>query len=228
MSKTNPILKKRAIKLRKQGLSIREIEKKLKIARSTLSGWLKSTTLTKTQKQVLYKQWEGGLEKARIKAAKINHDAKRARIEKIEKEAQQYLNSLKLNNKILEIFLTGLYLGDGFKTGGRVALGSSNPLISKTFVILLKKLYNIDENKLRVAVYARADQNIKETESYWSRLLKIPKKQFYKTQIDKRTYGKKTYPDYKGVCCIIYCDTALQRRLIAISKEFLGRVAQLV
>lgn len=227
MSKTNLTLKKKAIELRRQGLGIREIEKELNVARSTLSGWLKSIPLTKTQKQALYQRWEKGLEKARKRAAKINREAKKARIKKIEKEAQQFLNSLEVNPKTLEVFLAGLYLGEGFKTSGRTAIGSSNPSVLKGFIILLRKLYNIDESRLRAAIYARADQDVKEIETYWSRFLKIPKNRFHKTQIDKRTTGRKTYPNYKGVCCVYYHNTALQRRLIAISEEFLGHLAQL-
>ena len=228
MSKTNFILKNKAIKLRKQGYGIREIERALNIPRSTLSGWLKSTPLTKAQKTALYKRWEGRLEKARKKAAKTNRAARKARIKKIEKEAQLFLDSFKFKQNILELFLASLYLGDGFKTGGRTALGSTNPEVLKGFVTLLRNLYNIDEKRLRASIYARADQDVEELKTYWSRLLKIPKKQFYKSQIDKRTKGRKTYPSYKGVCSVYYFDSNIQRRLIAISKEFLGRVAQLV
>lgn len=227
MGKTNLVLKKQAIRLRKQGSGIREIERKLNVARSTLSGWLKSTPLTKTQKKALSKRWENGLEKARAKAAKANREARKARLKKIEKEARQFLSLIEIQPKIFELFLASLYLGDGFKTGGRTALGSSNPEIVKGFVTLLRKLYNIDEKRLRASIYARADQNLKELEAYWSLLLKIPKRQFYKTQIDKRTKNKRTFPNYKGVCTVYYFDSYLQRRLIAISKLFLGRVAQL-
>lgn len=43
-------LKPKAVELRKEGTSIREIEKLLSIPRSTLSGWLKNIKLTTEQK----------------------------------------------------------------------------------------------------------------------------------------------------------------------------------
>jgi orotate phosphoribosyltransferase-like protein len=47
-------LQSEAIKLRKAGLSYGEIRKKLNVAKSTLSLWLKSIPLTPEQKARLY------------------------------------------------------------------------------------------------------------------------------------------------------------------------------
>jgi len=44
-------LKPSAKKLRKKGLSIGDIERRLKIPRSTLSGWLKDIKLTSKQRK---------------------------------------------------------------------------------------------------------------------------------------------------------------------------------
>ena len=58
-------LKDEAISLRKKGKSIRNIEERLKIPRSTLSGWLKNIELSKSQKKVLDKKWREALVLAR-------------------------------------------------------------------------------------------------------------------------------------------------------------------
>lgn len=227
-NKKSSKFKLEAIRLRKEGNSIRDIEINLGLPRSTLSGWLKPIQLTYPQKVALLQRWRKGLEKARVKAAEAHRRDKQNRINDINKQAERFIIDSKINNTHLEIFLAGLYLGDGFKVGARVGLGSSNPQILKTFVTLLRKLYNIDEKKLRAAIYARSDQNVNNLKNFWSNLLQIPVTKFHKTQIDKRTSKKKTYPNYKGVCAVIYFNAAIQRRLMAISNVILGRVAQSV
>ena len=126
-----------------------------------------------------------------------------------------------MNNRILELFLAGLYLGDGFKIEGRLGLGSSNPKILVTFITLIRKLYKVNERRLRSAIFARADQNEKELLNYWSKLLNIPKRQFHRTQIDQRTHYSTSFTNYKGVCSVVYADVGLQRRILAISNMML-------
>jgi transposase len=48
-------LKPKACKVRRQGISIRSIEKKLGIPRSTLSGWFRDINLSKKQQDNLRK-----------------------------------------------------------------------------------------------------------------------------------------------------------------------------
>lgn len=106
-------------------------------------------------------------------------------------------------------------------------MGSADPRILKGFINLLRKLYNPDERKFRGVIYARADQNPEKLIHYWSRLLKISPKKFQKTQQDKRTINKKTYPGYKGVCAVYYYDTAIQRRLLLMGKKMLKYIQAL-
>ena len=214
-------LKQQAISLRKMGKSYQSIQNQLNIPKSTLSYWLSSISLSKSHKQQLHRNWEKALLKARKKASLAHQKAKQNRIKTINHEADQFIRELNLNNKTLELFLAGLYLGDGYKIEGRMALGSSNPQISVAFITLLRKLYSIKESKIRAAIYARADQKPHLLLNYWSKILNIPKSQFHKTQIDKRTTGSTSYIDYNGVCSVIYADTSLQRRILAISNKML-------
>lgn len=223
MKKLNQ-LKLQAIKLRKNGKSHNYIRKSLNIPKSTLSLWLKNIKLTQPQKEKLHQNWKKGLIKARKHASISHKKARKNRISKIEIEVKDFINSLNINKKALELFLAGLYLGDGFKVTGRLALGSSNPQIALLFITILRKIYNVQEKKIRIAIYARADQNSKTLINYWSKLLKVPKKQFHKTQFDKRTLNKKTYSEYKGVCAVNYFDINLQRRILAISEEMIQYV----
>ena len=145
--------KNRAIELRRKGKSIKEIEKTLKIARSTLSGWLKEIKLTDKQRQRLDKNWQNALIKARKKAAIWHRDQKKERLLEAKKQAESVLSKIDTKNKyILELALSMLYLGEGDKTQ-QTSMGSSNPIILRFFITYLHNLYDIKREDLKCELH---------------------------------------------------------------------------
>lgn len=230
----NNSLKLEAIKLRKQGLSIRKIEGRLNISRSTLSGWFRNILLTQKQKEALSKDWQKALIKARKKAVFWHNAQKQARLELARQEASKTFSKLPLKNiNVLELALAMLYLGEGSKRNPETALASSDPSILKFFLASLNKIYDIDTQKVRCELYLRADQNQNEIKQFWSKELNMPLECFKQTNIDQRTRGSKTYANYKGVCNIRCSHVAIQRKLLYLSEAFIkhvqkryGRLAQ--
>jgi len=219
--KTDMIKKKRAINLRKEGRSIRDIEKTLSVARSTLSGWLCDVELSKKQKEQLHKKWLAALAKARSKAAELNKNNRLKRMRVIEQDAKNFVSDIVINKKLGEIIFSIFYLAEGTKAQrGTVEIASTNPKILVTLLKLFRYLYSPQESRLRCRLNLRLDQSERKLKSYWSKILQIPKSQFIKTQFDKRTI-KPTFKNYKGVCSLYYCDTNLQKRIIAIGEELI-------
>ena len=122
-------LKNKSIALRKKGISIRSIEKYLKIPRSTLSGWFKNVKLTKTQMKVLEIKHKNALIKGRKKAMLWHNQQKSKRILNAENEANKILSKLDNNSKTIELGLAMLYLGEGFKKSPRTGMGNSDTLL---------------------------------------------------------------------------------------------------
>jgi len=213
-------LKSKAIYLRKQGKSIRNIETSLKIPRSTLSGWFKDVELTDSQYKVLKEKHENALVKARKKAVVWHNKQKISRLKIAEDEAEKTL--LKINNRkeIIELALALLYLGEGFKKSPKTGMGNSDPLLLKFFLKILINIYKINIEKIRFDLHIRADQNPESIKKYWSKELEVPLNRFKSVSIDKRTLGKTTYPDYKGVCVIDCGNIAVQRKLVYIGRKF--------
>lgn len=220
VSKKHITPREHAVALRLKGQSYRQISNELNVARSTLNGWLKNVPLTDAQQQKLLEQWRLGLLKARRKSVEAKKARKIENIRQNQLSAKAFLKSLTLDNKVLELFLAGLYLGDGFKVNGRLGLGNANPQIVQLFVSLIRKLYPINENQLNAQIFGRADQNPDILIKYWSNLLNIPKNQFHHTQIDVRAKNP-TRSNYFGVCAVNYSDVSLQRRILAIGNEML-------
>lgn len=219
-------LKPEAIRMRENGSSIREIEKLLKIPRSTLSGWLKNIKLTTSQKTKLAQNWQNALGNAREKALIWHHSQKEKRLKEAEDKAAKILENIDQKNKnMLELALAMLYLGEGDKTN-ITSMGNSNPLILKFFIKVVESLFNINKSDIRCDIHLRSDQNEKKAVQYWSNELGLPPN-IFSTYKDKRIAKTRTYANYKGVCVIKCGKIAVQRELVSLSEQFCKRLISL-
>lgn len=213
-------LKPKAVTLRRQGKSIRYIETFLSIPRSTLSGWLKNIELTKSQHKILEEKHKRALIKAREKAVIWHNQQKENRFKFAENEAEKTLIKINNSKETIELALALLYLGEGFKKSPKTGMGNTDPLILKFFLKIMLTIYKIDMQKIRFELHIRADQNPELIKNYWAKELEAPKDRFKSVSIDKRTIGKISYKDYKGVCVIDCGNIAIQRKLVYIGRKF--------
>lgn len=212
-------LKDKAIVLRKKGKSIKFVEKKLGIPRSTLSGWFKNIILTDTQLKVLEVQHQKGMIKGRKKAVLWHNKQKEIRIKLAHEQAIEILNKIDIDdNGILEVALAMLYLGEGSKDSS-TSIGNTNPLILKFFISSMTKIFKIDKKNISCDLHLRSDQNVDKVIQYWSKELNIPKEKFGAVK-DKRIVKSKTYPNYHGVCVVRCAGLAALRRLVHLGEEF--------
>lgn len=219
-------LKPDAILLRRKGKSIKNIRDILGIPLATLSGWLRHVQLTDRQKSILKKNHEKALVRARKYAVNWHKQQKVERLKLAESEASKSLSKIKSNEQIIELALALLYLGEGFKKTGGTGMGNSDPLILKFFLGIMRNIYNIDINKIRLYLHLRADQDPGLMRKYWSKELQVPIERFGKVSIDQRTTKKETYSHYKGVCIIHCANVAIQRKLVYIGTKFCEQTIQ--
>lgn len=212
-------LKSQAIKMRKNGTSTREVERVLKIPRSTLSGWFKNIKLTKTQKRKLDTNWRNALIDARKKAVIWHNHQKELRIKDAHEKATETLNKIDIDDKnVLELALAMLYLGEGAKTQ-TTSMVNSNSQIIKFFIKSLHKIFKVEKNDLNYELHLRSNQNEIDAIDYWAKELGINKGRFTFVK-DKRIAKTATYPNYKGVCVVNCGRIAIQRRLVHLGQEF--------
>ena len=117
-------------------------------------------------------------------------------------------------------------MGEGFKKSSKTGMGNSDPLLLKFFLIILLNIYKVDIEKIRFELHIRADQNPELIKKYWAKKLEAPLHRFKSISIDKRTIGKNTYENYKGVCVIDCGNVAIQRKLVYIGKKFCERTIE--
>ena len=217
-----------ARKLRSAGWSYNEISKHITVSKSTLSGWLKDVALSKKQRLVLRKKWENGLKKARGLAAAAHREKTKKRFALAAHNAETTIRNLGdvfYSDHCIKLFLSALYLGEGSKNNSVVCMANANPTICKAFVVLLKKVYALDDKKFRCHLHIRADQKPQALTKYWSQVLDIPTKQFMKPHADKRTADKPSNQDYFGVCAIYYYDASIQKNLLSLANSALEKLS---
>ncbi|MDB5204619.1 MAG: hypothetical protein JWP09_647 [Candidatus Taylorbacteria bacterium] len=205
----------------KKGYSIGRIEKELGIPRSTLSGWFKNVILSQSQKDKLAENCRMGMIKGRKKAIIWHNKQKDDRLKLASVDAENVLLKIDFKNRVMvELALSMLYLGEGFKKGCRTGMGNSDPLILKFFITTLEKTYGLDRSKVSCDLHLRADQDIEKMKKFWANELNLSVRQFISVSIDKRTEGKVTYKNYNGVCVVNCGNVAIQRKLVYLSRRF--------
>lgn len=115
----------------------------------------------------------------------------------------------------------GLFWGEGNKVNkNSVRLGNSDPELVKYFLTFLRRLYKIDESKLRFGLQLFSDIPKNKALRYWSKQLGVPKSQFQKVivsrSMNKGTYRKKAA---YGVLTIYFSNTKLRDIIISAITE---------
>ena len=175
--------KLKAIQLRLGGRSYGEIQKSLDISsKGTLSYWFKNLILPLRARK-------------RLKAKIL--DAKKRGLFKFNKE--RTLSIIKENQRILAesqgkipkfsqtnllILGTALYWGEGttrVKQRGYqvVSFSNSDPEMIKIFMIYLRKILGIPENKIKPGIHIYPNLNPEKVKKFWSSITKLPKEKFY-------------------------------------------------
>jgi len=100
--------------------------------------------------------------------------------------------------------------GEGVKAAGTtVDLANSDPLMVTLFLLMLRKIYQVTESKLRVLLYCYGNQDIQKLKIFWSSQLHIPMKQFIKPYLRQDYQPNKSHKMPYGVAHIRYNDTKL-------------------
>ena|SRR3989344_2877893 len=217
--------KPKAIKLRKAGKTYGEVIKLLDIPipKSTLSHWFREICLTGIQKERINRRVYVNIHRAQVKAVLANKVKRKRYILEVQNRVSHLAKELDRKDSA-KIALAMLYLGEGFKSrNGLVGFANSDPGVINLFLRLLRKCYDIDETKLRITLQCRADQSIEKLEIFWGKITNVPRKRFYKAQVDPRTVGIPTKKhDYKGVCRINYLSADVFTELQQINLILCG------
>lgn len=188
--------RQKARNLRRKGLSIKVISKKLNVARSSVSNWCSDIELTTKQKNKLYNKMV--LASIVGRTAGINFN-KRKRLESINVER---LIAEKLIHKITErdlLFIgLGLYWGEGSKNKERKFVFTNSDPASIKLIIKWLKYQGFRQQDIIFRVHINEIHKIREKKilKFWKKYLNISSTQMRKT-IFIKVKNKKNYENFE-------------------------------
>lgn len=193
--------KEKAILLRKQGLSYKEILEKVFVAKSSLSLWLREVGLSKKQKQRLSQK---KLESA-LRGAKARKDERIERTKTIKNLARSQIGDISDR----ELWLLGimLYWAEGskekeYRVGQKVDLTNMDPWVLKIFRKWLKVCCGVSYNDLIYSVYIHENtiHTVDQIKNYWRKELGLNKNNHiniyykkHKIKTNRKNIGIKYY-----------------------------------
>lgn len=206
-------LREQAIKLRREGQSIRFIQNKLNVSKSSASIWTRDVILSDLQVKKLYgNKINGGIKGGRIAA--MNKKRKREEITtEIMNLAQRDIGRLSVRDK----FLCGivLYFAEGDKADKNVAFTNSNPQALKFMTFWLRKYCKVKSNRIRCNIFIHENQSEDAAINYWSRLLLVPPRQFKKSYIVRNNPNRFRHSKHEfGIVRITVSDVNLHRKIM--------------
>ena len=167
--------------LRKNGESIKDIARLLRVSRSSASIWCQDIELNAQQIENLNRKMLAGNYIGSLKGARIQKERKEMRINEQKNIGCKKIGVIK-NRELLFAGL-GLYLGEGNKNWSKFQFSNSNPQILKLFIFWLTKCFEFPKTDLVFTLFIN-EIHISRAETvkkYWMETLDIKMDQFRKT-----------------------------------------------
>lgn len=167
--------------LRSQGKSLPEINRILNVSYGTVYRYIRDVEILPEFRE----EWE----------FKKKGSVKRKML--AEKDASVKAKALitNLSSKEIAILISALYWAEGTKSD--FSLTNSDPELIRLFVNGLKKVFNVEIDRLRLSVRLYEDLNKEKCINFWSIMTGIPKQNFVGVDILK---GKKEGKLEYGIC----------------------------
>ena len=228
-----PSEKLRALRMRRDGISIKSIASALNVSTGSVSLWCQSIELTSLQKEKLRKSQIAAGHRGRMIGAEINHQKRLNAIYDAEQWGKSSVGSLSNRDKYL--LGIGLYWGEGAKSRTDTAtITNSDPSIIVFSMRWMQDCFSLTKKDFNPYIYISESHMHRRQDivHFWSKALKLPQSQFHIVFLKGRT--KKVYENhnsYYGVCALrVRKGTNLKYRILGLikaCKENVG-VAQMV
>ena len=208
-----PKLKLKAQELRRQGLSVKEIEKRLKVSRSSVSLWIRDIKLTNAQLEKLYLNKKTGQLRGCIIAANNKKEARLRQIKELKECGIKEIGKMRKRDR----FIAGvsMYFAEGSKTDSSVQFSNSDPRAIKFMADWMREFCKPSEDRFRASIYIHDNLNISKAKKFWSKLIDVPLDQFTKTYIVKNNPKRfRKVRNQYGVFRLTVSDVKLHRKLM--------------
>ncbi|MDP1707296.1 MAG: hypothetical protein Q8L30_01970 [bacterium] len=222
------IARAKAKSLRHQGMSIKEIARKVSVSQSTASRWCADITLSSGQQSVLdNKRREAGA-KALAPWIRRNRKLKQSDIKMQNQLGRRDVG--RTTNRDLFMLGLGLYWGEGYKRGSQEwGFTNSDPEIICSVIKWLMECYGVQVERIiaRLTINLRYKPETERLTNMWASETGIPHSQFGRpTFIHGYDSSKMEARTYRGTLRIkVRRGTSLRRRILASIAEINNQMA---
>ncbi len=195
MAKTDEKIK--ALKLRKQGKSIKDISDILGVSKGSVSLWCRDVILTKTQKQKLKQKQIASGSVGRQLGANKNRMKRLDAISKHQESARKIISQI--SDRDLLLLGIGLYWGEGVKSrSGMTALVNSDPEVIKIGKRWFEKCLGVLPSDFRPYIYISEAYASRQNEivKFWTNEISLKRNQFKVIILKNRP--KKVYSNHNS------------------------------
>ena len=194
----------KSILLRRKGESIKDIAKKVKVAKSTVSLWCRDIELSFAQIKKLHDKMVKGSYRGRMKGARGQY---RKRLERIKISEADGIGKIgKMSDRDLLIAMAALYWGEGSKKKRELRVNNSDPEMIKFIIAVFKRVWRVKRSRFTLSVMINKSHRKREEEikNYWSKITRIPESQFGQMVFIKSKNKKKydNFPKYYGTLTV--------------------------
>lgn len=198
-----------------EGLSLNDISKKLNVAKSSVSLWVRDIRLTDEQKNRLI-----------CDNGKLGNEERKSTYYK---RRLQYQNNGKDmvgfgNNEYIAGIM--LYWAEGSKSRTAVQLTNSDMYMIKFFVKFLRNNYYLNDEDILIRINCYDDiHSLEEIEKYWLENIGLPNSSLRKTMLNKKPISSKQTKRGKceyGVCNVLVYRVDIVQSIYGAIQEFIG------
>jgi transcriptional regulator with XRE-family HTH domain len=206
---------------REEGLSVREIQRRLKVSKSSVSLWVRDVPLTADQLEALRRI--NGRHPRQLKAAARNAELGRARRRVYQAEGR----ALARRGEALHASGCMLYWAEGDKNRDSARIANSDPEVLRFFVRFVQTYFGVDGARIRVTCNLFADhlERQREVEQFWLDTLGLPHSSLcrsivnvYSKYSEKKRRNRLPY----GTCRLCVNSTHVTQSIFGAIQEYGG------
>jgi transcriptional regulator with XRE-family HTH domain len=217
LSAVKTVERLRARELRASGYSVKEIERALGVARSSVSRWVADVPLGEEERRALAERVkEGRLQAAERKAA-------RARAERLKHQDAGRRRAREGDASYVSGCM--LYWAEGEKSLNRVGIVNSDPGLLSFFASFLRKHFGVKADAMSIYCNLFADHLERQwdIEQFWLDTLGLPQSSLRKSVVNtyskysaKKRVNKLPY----GTCKLVVHSTAIVQTIFGSIQEY--------
>ncbi len=200
-----------ARKLRQEGLSVREIEQRVGVARSTASIWVRDVELTAEQRETLRTRPRRGRDRFRRRRERYQDDGR----------------TVARRGEPLHAIGCMLFWAEGSKNLNTAQITNSDPALLRLTARFLRCYFGVPNHKFRVLCNLFPDhaEHQYTTEQFWLDTLELPRSCLTKSVINAYSHHSKRTRKGKlpyGTCRISVYDVSIAQHLYGAIQEYGG------